>query len=146
MKSTILILALFVTAGCADRKEAKIEMLVPKECASNAIVALGLKGDIAYSTEYVLFDNSTYTNEIFPGYLKIKSSKYSKEHLMAIANGISVRCLPEQKVEFSQSMDTENLGSSIATFAKNPKNKLFLLYRDEAGYKLISNELQPSAR
>ncbi len=117
-------------------------MLAPQECASKAIADLGLKSDKAYSTEYVLFDNTSFTNELFPGYLVIKSSKYSKEHLITVANGVSIRCLPEEKVEFSQSMGTENLGSSIANFVRNPKNKLLLLYKDEAGFKVIGNELQ----
>lgn len=139
-KYFVIAFVALMNISCTKKPVNKVEVLLPQQCAYDAVNSLNLRdgNDII---EYVLFDANTALKKIFPGYLRIESSKKPKELLIAMANRLASICLPEQTVEYSANVSEEMVGSSVSAYLKNPKNKLIIILNSET-YQIIGSELR----
>lgn len=132
--------AAFLNIACSEKPTNKVEVLLPRQCATEMVDALKLHegNDVV---EYVLFDMNTPLGKVLPGYLRIESSIRTKDQLVAVANRLTSLCLPEEVVEFSANVNEEVVGSAVSSFIKKPRNKLIIVFKNN-NYRIMGHELR----
>ncbi|WP_045860785.1 hypothetical protein [Teredinibacter purpureus] len=115
-----LFAVVFSSAACAT-KDVVVRVPVLQTCEVDVRERLiSLPKKVGIEAVFLDFDRTLQSHPFLVGYIELSSSKYSKDHLVTVANGIIKKCSISRTLEFVKRDSGE--GEALMEFIRSTES------------------------